>query len=208
MPEMQDDCEASYRPDLLSLVQHPDAQIVVLKRSIHEFLIASVDVHEQASIQAEITAPNAVVINAIAVHEPPEKRVLYLDRFFNFARIAGQGIQNEAHREAVQYHAFLEQLFSQLSSEFDPLAAKNGGRVAVLNMRPDKVPVGHAVAIDKDKVVSSRLPDRRIQDPRLPETNILLPDMLDEKNIMKRPLHFVYNIPCLGRAPVIGDQDL
>ena len=85
MPEMKYVREASYRSDLFTLVQHPDTQVIILKRSIQKVLIASVDVQEQLSIKTEITAPDAIVVNLIAVHKPPEKRVFYLDSFFNLA---------------------------------------------------------------------------------------------------------------------------
>jgi hypothetical protein len=90
MPQVQYDRKASYRSYRFTLVQHPDTQIIIFKRSIQEVLIATVDIHEQLFIKAEITSPNAIVVDLIAVHETPEKRVFYLDRFFDLTRIAGQ----------------------------------------------------------------------------------------------------------------------
>ena len=82
---MQYDREASYRSELFPQVQHSDTQVIIFKRSIEEVLIAAVDFHEQVLIKAEIATPDAIVGNLIAVHNPPEKRVFYLDRFLDLA---------------------------------------------------------------------------------------------------------------------------
>src|SRR5574337_1667247 len=72
---MENDGERPHGPDILSLIQDADAEVVVFNRAVQEVLVAPVDRQEQVFIEAEIAPPDPVVGNPVTMSEPAQEPV-------------------------------------------------------------------------------------------------------------------------------------
>jgi len=108
----------------------------------------------------------------------------------------------------IQHRLLLQQPLRQLSSDIDPFTAQDGRWIAPFYVGTGIMPVGHAIAVDENEILSRSLPHRFIQDPRFSETDVLLPYVVDRENIMKLFLHLPDHLASLIPAPVIRYQDL
>ncbi len=84
---MENDCQVPHGPDLFSQIQNPNAQIVILTRSVQKILVASVNRHKQVFVKAEIATPDSVVGDMISVHNSSQYSTLDLQRLFDLTRL-------------------------------------------------------------------------------------------------------------------------
>lgn len=83
MPQMKDNGKSSYALELFSKVLYADTDIIVLYGTVYKVLIATVDGEKEVFREAEITAPEAVGSDPVAMHQAPQEFVLYLEGFSN-----------------------------------------------------------------------------------------------------------------------------